>query len=272
MAFRSHVARPFDFRLWSNRILFGLVAAVGVFAVVEWLNGAPADILWAPAQTFVFWALAREIDPDRTLTAHLAGAGAGIWSLLERPSPSALAVGGLVLAARVMVNSTGRRPLTVDLIALAAYATAVSYRRVGWAAGVAIAIAIYVDGRLAEGANTNFTITAGVAALGASVVASAAGAFSVAAVEVRPILVTVAGVLAILTILRPPPEPMSLVDSRMKWRLDLGRLHGARSLVGIVVFAIAILYGAEADRTIPLLGLQVLVLASAEVERLRRHV
>lgn len=272
MAFRTHVGRPFDLRLWSNRIFFALVGVFGLASLVWWLNGAPTDVLWAPAQVFVFWSLAREVDPDRPLTAHLAGIGAGAWSLLERPTPSAFVVGGLILAARVLLNSTGRRPLITDLIVLAAFAAAVSYRRVGWAAGVGIAIAIYVDGRLAEGPNTSFTVTAGVAALGASIVASAAGAFAVAEVEVRPILVTVAGVLAILTILRPPPEPMSLVDSRMKWRLDLGRLHGARSLVGILVFVIAILYGAEADRTIPLLGLQVLILGSSEVERLRRHV
>lgn len=272
MAFRTHIGRPFDLRLWSNRVFFGLVGLFGVVSLVQWLNGAPADVLWAPAQVFVFWALAREIDPDRTLTAHIAGVGAGVWALVEQPTPSAFAVGGLVLAARVLLNSTGRRPLTIDLIGLAAYATAISYRRVGWAAGVAIAIAIYVDGRLAEGANVNFTVTAIVAALGSSVVASAAGAFSVAAVEVRPILVTVAGVLAIITILRAPPEPMTLVDSKMKWRLDLGRLHGARSLVGIIVFVVAILYGEEADRVIPLLGLQALTLISGEVERLRRHV
>lgn len=272
MAFRTHVGRQFDLRLWSNRIFLGLVGLSGLAALVQWLNGAPVEVLWAPAQVFVFWALAREVDPDRTTTAHLAGAGAGLWALIERPTPSAFAVGGLVIAARVLLNSTGRRPLTSDLIVIAAYATAISYRRAGWAAGVAIAIAIYVDGRLADGANVNFTVTAAVAALGASVVASATGAFSVAAVQVRPILVTVAGALAIITILRSPPEPMSLVDSRMKWRLDLGRLHGARSLVGIIVFVTAILYGADADRVIPLLGLQALILISAEVERLRRHV
>ena len=272
MKFRTHVGRPFDLRLWSNRILFLLVAVSAVPAVVLWAEGAPTSVLWTPAHVFVFWALAREIDPDRTLTAHLAGAGAGAWALAQQPTPELLSVGALVLAARVLLNSTVRRPLISDLVVLGVFATAISYTKVGWVGAVALAIAIYVDGRLAEGANTASIVTSAAATLGATLVATAAGAFSVAVVKIEPVLVTAAGLTAILTILRSPPEPWSLVDSRLKWRLDQGRLHGARSLTAVMTFAITILYGADAERAVPLIGLLLVALASAEVERLRRTV
>lgn len=272
MQFRTHVGRPFDLRLWSNRILFLLIGAFLLVATVRWSDGATTAVFWAPVHVFLFWALAREVDPDRTLTAHIAGSGAGAWALVQQPTPELLSVGALVLAARVLLNSTGRRPLITDLVVLGAFATAISYTRVGWVGAVALAIAVYVDGRLAEGPNVASIVTAAAASLGATVVATAAGAFAVAVVEIEPILVTAAGVVAILTILRAPPEPWSLVDSRLKWRLDQGRLHGTRALTAVMVFAVTILYGEDAERAVPLIGLLLLALVSSEVERLRRRV
>ncbi|HEX6946894.1 MAG TPA: hypothetical protein VF246_06055 [Acidimicrobiia bacterium] len=272
MRFRSHVARPFDLGLWSNRILFALIGASAVAALVFWAEGEPLSVFWAPAHVFVFWAIAREVDPDRDLTAHLAGAGAGIWALIGQPTPEILAVGALVLATRVLLNSTGRRPLVSDLVVIGLFASAIAYTRVGWVGAVALAIAVYVDGRLAEGANTASVVTAGAASVGATIVATAANAFDVKVVEVDPVLVTVAGVAAIMMILRAPPEPWSLVDSKLKWRLDQGRLHGSRALLAVTTFAITILHGDEAERATPLIALLVLGLVSSEIERLRRRV
>jgi hypothetical protein len=271
MAFRSHVLRPFDFSLWSNRILFILAGLSSVAALVAWANGASPDVFWAPAHVFVLWALMREIDPDTPLAAHLAGVVGGVWVLLGYPGPGLLAAGGMVVAARVVLNSTGRRPLITDLVVLAVAATVASASRVGWAAGVGLAIAIYVDGRVADGANVPWVVAAGAAALGASLVATAAGAFSVQVVDVRPVLVAVVGLVAMAAILRAPPEPMSLVDSRrFPTRLDRGRLHAARALISVLVFASAILYGAEGERVVPLLVALLVALVSAEVERGRR--
>lgn len=272
MAFRSHVARPFDFRLWSNRILFILVGVFGVAAIITWANGAPAPVLWAPAHVFVAWAMMREIDPDSVVSAPLIAVATGTWVLLDNPAPNLLAAGGIVLAARVTLNSTGRRPLISDLVALGLIATVISSTRVGWVAGVGLAVAIYVDGRLAEGPNPASVATAGLAALGASIVATAAGAFAADPLGLRPVVVVAVGVVAIVTILRSPPEPVSLVDSRIKWRLDLGRLHASRSLVAVLVFVSTLLYGEEAPSAIPLAGMLLIALVSAEVERARRRV
>lgn len=272
MRFRTHVGRPFDLRLWSNRILFILVGVAGLAALLRWAEGAPATVFWSMAHVFVFWAIAREIDPDRELTAHLAGAVAGLWALLGRPTPELLAAGALILATRMVLNSTGRRPLITDLVVMGLFATAIAFTRVGWIGGVALAIGIYVDGRIAEGANTASVVTAAAATIGATVVATAARAFDVKVVTIDPTLVTLAGLTAILTILRAPPDPWSLVDSRMKWRLDQSRLHGARALLAVTTFATTILLGPDALQAIPYIALLVLALGSSEIERLRRRV
>jgi hypothetical protein len=273
MAFRSHVARPFDFSLWSNRMLFILVGLSAAAAVVIWANGGAPEVLWTPAHVFVLWSLMREIDPDTPFTAHLAAVVGGVWVLLGYAGPGLLAAGGMILAARIVLNSTGRRPLITDLVVLAVYATVASTSRVGWVAGVGLAIAIYVDGRVSDGANVPWIVTAGAAALGATLVATAAGAFSVDVVDVRPVLVAVVGLVAMVAILRAPPEPASLVDSRrFPIRLDRGRLHAARALISVLVFAAAILYGSEGERVVPLVVALSVALVSAEVERRRRPI
>jgi hypothetical protein len=270
MAFRSHIGRPFDLTLWSNRLLFLSVTLFGLAAVVAWGNDSPIEVLWAPAHVFVIWALVRELDPDHDWSALLAAALAGVWVLLGYPMVSALAVGGLLLAARLILNSTGRRPLITDLVVVGGYAAAIAFTRVGWVSGFGLAVAILIDARMTEEAGTAGTITAGLAALGATLVATAAGAFPGDAFGVQPMAVTLIGLVALVTILRAPPEPTSLVDSRMKWSLSRDRLHGARSLTGILVFASALLSGGEVDRLVPVVIALVISLMSAEVERLRR--
>lgn len=270
MAFRSHVGRPFDLGLWSNRLLLLSVAGFGVTAGAFWAYGSPIDVLWAPAHFFVTWALVRELDPDHHWSALLAGAGAGVWALAGLPVTSALAVGGLMLAARLVLNSTGRRPLTTDLAGLGVYATAIAFTRVGWVAGFGLAVAIYIDGRLADAPNTASVATAGLAALGTSVVATAAGAFPDHVLDVRPIAVTLVGLVALASIVRPPPEPVSVVDSRMKWRMSRDRLHAARAHTGVLVFASALLSDGQVESLAPVIAALVIILLSAEVERTRR--
>ncbi len=255
---------------WPNRLLFLLMGGFAVAAVVSWAGGASIDTLWAPAHVFVVWALVREIDPDHDWTALMSAAVAGWWVIAGHPTASALAIGGMMLAARLVLNSTGRRPLLTDLVFVGVYATAISFTRVGWVAGFGLAVGIYVDGRIAEGSNPASVAAAVLTGLGTSVVATAAGAFPTQVLEVQPIAVTVVGFVGLLAIIRPPPQPFSRVDSRMRWRMDPDRLHGARALLALLLFASALLSGGEVETLTPVaLGL-VLALAAAEVERLRR--
>lgn len=271
MAFRSHLGRPFDLTLWSNRLLFLLAALFGVASLVIWANGGEVEVWWAPVHVLVIWGLVRELDPDHNGSALLAGAAAGAWVLLGYPAVSIFAVGGLLLAARLVLNSTGRRPLITDLAVVGGYAAAISFTRVGWVAGFGLAVAIYIDAHLAEGANTVGVVTAGLAAIGATLVATATGAFSAEPPGLQPLAVTLIGVVALAAIVRSPPDPSSLVDSRMKWKLSRDRLHSARSLTGVLVFVSALLSGGEADRLVPVTTALVVSLMAAEVEQVRRR-
>lgn len=265
------MARPFDFSLWSNRIPFALAALVAAAAGYRWADGAPDGMMWAPVHALVLWSLAREVDPDRYLTAHLAAAGAGVWVLSGRPGPELLAAAALILATRLVLNSTGRRPVSTDLVVLGILAAAVSFTRVGWVAAVALAVAIYADARLAGSPDLAPVLTASAAVVGATLVATATRAFSVPVVRVEPWVVAAAGVAAILALLRTPPEPWSVVDARAAWRMEQGRLHGARALLAVAAFLMALLHGQDAVRDVPLVGLLLLAVISSEVERSRRR-
>lgn len=269
MAFRSHVGRRLDLRLVSNRLAVALTLAAGLAAVVFWFLEDRSEVLWAPVHAFAVWSLVREIDPDHDWTALAAAVLAAVWALAATPM-STLALVGLALSARLVLNSIGRRPLGTDLAVLAATATVISVTAVGWVGGFGLTVAIYIDERRAKEHNTTALFAAGAGALGTAVVASLAGAFPRQLPPVRPLLVAAAGVLALLTVVREPEVPISQVDARSKEFLELGRLHASRGLIGVLVFVIALLSGIDQAGVIPLLLILALVLASNEVERIAR--
>jgi hypothetical protein len=267
MAFRSHVFRSFDLRLLSNRLLFGMLGALSIGAAYLWLTGEPVSILWAVPQAFLLWAITREIDPDNDWTALVAGAGAGAWVLSGRAWAPALALVGFLMAARLVVNTTGRRPLTTDLIGVAALATAISHTSTGWVAGVGVALAIYIDDRMNETQSNVAVVTAVVAAVGSSVVATLTEALPDRTPVIDPVVVGVLGVLALVAVLRTPPVPISVGDSRRKAPLSPERLHAGRSLTGALAFVAGALAGPDGPMLYPLAFAMTLALISAELRR-----
>jgi hypothetical protein len=267
MAFRSHVTRPFDLSLRSNRLMFGLAGTAGAVALYLWMSGESFEVMLAPGHVLAGWALVRELDPDHQWPALTAGAMAGAWVLLGQPAVSVLAILGLLVAARLVVNTTGRRPLTSDLVGVALVAALISHTQGGWVAGSGLAVAIYIDDRVAESSNQKAVVSAAVAALGASVVATAARVFPSRVPDLEPLPVTVIGVVALALLIRQPPEPTSLVDSRIKTPIVLERLHSGRALVGILVFVASILVGPKVAGLAPVLAALILVLIASEVER-----
>ncbi|MEA1902169.1 MAG: hypothetical protein U9N56_01430, partial [Actinomycetota bacterium] len=139
MSFRSHVARPMNMSLPSNRLIVGLSAVAGLAGVAIWLIEGSTTALWAPVHTFLAWALVREIDPDHQSAAIAAGIASGLWILAGLDAVGVLMVGALMVAARLVTNSTGRRPLIPDLILIGIFATAVSFTTAGWIAGFGLA-------------------------------------------------------------------------------------------------------------------------------------
>lgn len=271
MAFRSHVGRGLDLGIWSNRAILGLslIAAVaGVVATVIF-DGTPWLAVQAGLVTFLVWALTRELDPDRDSTALIAAALAGVWAILGLPV-DLLAIGGLVIGARLVAETTGRRPLRTDLFAIAVGAIAISFTPLGFVAGFGIAIAIYVDSRMSDEHNRDALIAALVAATGSAVMVSLSGAFPTQLPPLQPPFVLAVAALTLVAVLREPPPPTSVVDSRRGNLLSGNRIHASRILVGGLTVAGALVAGPEASALAPVAAALALSLASSEAVRITR--
>jgi hypothetical protein len=271
MAFRSHVTRPINLSLWSNRLIVGLTALAALAAATVMVTSAITDVWVAPLHVFLTWALVREVDPDHEWTALLAALFAGIWVLAGQEVVSGMALLALMIAARLVLNSTGRRPLVTDLIGVAALASAAAYTSAGWVAGFGIALAIYIDDRIAGDHRTASIVAAAAAALGASAVVTLTSALPETIPEVRPLLNVLVGVIALAGIIREPVDPVSITDSRARRLLERRRLHASRTLLGVLLFLSALLMGPAAIGLIPALAGYALALLSGEWDRRRRH-
>lgn len=271
MAFRSHVMRSLDMSRPSNLLIVGLVVVAAVSAAfVVWTYGE-SEVLLAPVYTFVSWALVREIDPDHEASAIIAAFAAGSWVVAGLDASGLAFTAGLVVATRLVVNSTGRRPLPTDLGGVVVIAAALSFSAIGWVSGFAIAIAIYVDDRMADWQKAMSVAAAAAAASAASVIATLASVFPERTPAVIPELVAAIGLLGLIAFAREPETPASLVDSRRKTPMMAGRLHAARGLAGVATFAAVILAGQAGAALAPAGIALALSLASNELERIRRR-
>lgn len=271
MNFRTHLGRPFDFRHWSNLVLLGLVLVTAIAAAVLWLNGEPGAIAMTPVYAFLVWGVLREIDPDHDWTALVAAAVTAVWSLSGGPITSALALAGLMVAARIITSTTGRRPLLTDLAAVSVFGIVMGFSLEGWVAGFGIALAIYLDDRL-SGDNRLPAIGASVlTAIGTTVVANLIGAFPERLPDIIPGVAAAAVVAALALLVREPAEPISQVDARHAAFMDPVRLHMSRSVVGILVFAMAVLGGLESEGLIVIIGALGLAVVANEIELIRRR-
>jgi hypothetical protein len=267
--FRSHIGRPIDLSLRSNQLIAALTLLVAVAGVVLWWSGESSDAWLAPIHTFIFWALVRELDPDRHWTALLAAALAGVWVLLGYEMVGAFALGGLLLAGRLVLNPVGLRPLNTDLAAMAIAATVVSFTPAGWVAGSGIAVALYIDARFAGETRRAPLFAAVGAALGASVLATVTDALPQNIPAVNPLIVSVLGLMALVIVIRDPLPVLSTVDHSTEKLMDTGRLHATRVLVVVLVFIASVLAGESATALIPIVITIALVLISEEVKRVR---
>lgn len=272
MRFRTHIGRPMNLTLTSNRLVIGLIVFAAIAALAVMVTSGITDVWAAPVHTFLTWAFVREVDPDHDWTALGAGFFAGLWVIAGQEVMSALALLGVMVAARLVLNSTGRRPLPTDLIFLAMLASAIAFTPEGWIAGFGLALAIYVDERLAGLAKPSAVIAASLAALGASAVATLTNAIPETLPDMRPLFALIVGVIALMAIMREPVEPLSITDSRDRRLLEVRRLHAARSLVGVVLFLAVLLMGLDSVGLLPAVSGLVLALAAGERDRMARRV
>jgi hypothetical protein len=230
--------------------------------------------LWLPVlaagATFFTWALGRELDPDRHVTALIAAVPAAALSLIGL-GVAILATVAVMMSARLVVASTGRRPLPTDLAGMVVLAGAASFTPLGWVAGFGLAVAIYLDDRMEGEHNRQAVVAAICAAVAASVVATLTDALPAALPEVRPILTLALGVLALIAVSRDPVAPTSFVDSRRnKTLLVPARLHAARALVGMVLFVGCLLDPAGTGTLATMSFTLALALGADSIERIRR--
>ena len=212
-------------------MILGLAVATAVVSLVAVLNGSAADTLLAPVYLLVMWALVRELDPDHETSAILTGVATAVWVLAGLDTEAWLGAGALVIAARLVSNSTGRRPLRTDLVAIGIGAVAISSTIAGWIGALGIAIAIYINDRLDSEQDSINAIAAALTALGASLVAVARGVFTGTNIDPEPQVVIAVGILALIAVVREPETPHSLVDARRKTPLEPRRLYNTRVLV-----------------------------------------
>lgn len=270
MQFRSHVLRPIDPESPWNRAVLAVTFVAGIIGAYLTLAEDAETFLAIEAggTAFLSWALARELDPDRQVPAVVLSVMGGAWALLG-PATAILPFTALLMAARLVVGTTGRRPLGTDLAGLAVVATVVSFTPLGWVMGFGLAVAIYVDDRMADAPNRAALLASPAAAVGSSVVASLSGAFRTMP-TVDPVVVGALGVLALIAVLREPLEPVSFVDSRTKKFIRRDRLQAGRVLAAILVFFGAVVSGANAPAVVPMTLVVATALASSEMERLQR--
>ena len=271
MQFRSHLGRDIDIRHTPNVLIVAITLLAGAIAGIAWLNDGPAEAMFfAPAYAFVTWALLREIDPDHNWTALVSAVIAGGWILTGGAQVSVLALGILIVAARIVTESTGRRPLVTDLVAVLLAALA-GYTVEGWVAAFGLAIALYLDDRFTETSRpVQIWVSAGLAAA-ATLVATLTGAFPETLPRVDPILALSSGALALILVVRDPAEPITQVDARHKAFLRQDRLHSSRSLIGVLVFAMSLVTGDDAAGMVPPLAALFIIVISNEVELVRRR-
>ena len=263
--------RPIDPESPWNRAVLVMSAVVGLVGAYLTLfqDGAPLLAIEAGGTAFLSWALARELDPDRQVPALVLSVIGGTLSLLGQAT-AILPFTALLMSARLVVETTGRRPLPTDLAGLAVVASLVSFTPLGWVMGFGLAVAIYVDDRMAEESNRTALLAALGAAIGSSVVASLSMAFPRTVPTVDPIVTAALGILAVIAVLREPLEPVSFVDSRTKKFLRRDRVQASRALTAILVFVGVLVSGAIAPAVVPMALVVASALASNEVERLQR--
>jgi hypothetical protein len=172
---KSGIGRPLDLTYPSNVFVLAVTPAVGALAgLIKLLIGdgfgeAVRNGFFASGTAFLAWAIGREIDPDRPLSAGIAAVAAP--ALLPIGDPSLAALFAVLLAARILVRSTGLAPGPVDLLVVVGAAAYVATRRGGLPVALVLAVAVAADRALPGGARVRSAV-GGLAAASAAVAAA----------------------------------------------------------------------------------------------------
>ncbi len=241
------LGRPIDLRYPSNRFIVAVAVISSIvaytFADVEPVGAA----ITVGGSAFLAWAITREIDPDRTLSAAIAGPGAaalGWWAHIQSTPISLGTVYLVLISVRVIIRSTGRPPTGLDLGLHLAIVAWLSTGPHAWLAALVLAVAIVRDTRLpdpAPGVNLWWGAGIGVVATLVAGVASAQADWAIPDATGAALLV--AGVIGTAVIVRP--QPVTSTSDADRRPLDPGRLSMARFTAGSGAVLVALVGGAS---------------------------
>lgn len=263
----THLQRGFDLSLSSNRYLV-IASTVAGMATFAWRASLDPVTTAAGAgfntamSAFLSWVLARELDPDRPVTAA--------WALLGGATAAVfLGAGGLLpiyllaMAARLLARTTGLPPTTPDLLVNAVVAAVAARQTAGWAVGLAFAFALARDAGLPDPAPRRQLVWSLAVAAAVTAVATWQGLDS-SAPPAPAISIALAGLIAGWTL--PVESPNSVADLTL-FPLDGRRLRTARRTV-LAALALAALTGGG-EGLIPLAPGWLALLATGVFSRLR---
>lgn len=256
------LGRPIDLTNASNQWAVGISVLAGLTQGALLLLGDGDGNLILPAMVsisvFLAWAIARELDPDRTMTAVLAMAiAAPIILVAGGPTPAVAAAA--LLGVRVIAGTVGRSLTLLDVAVMAAAGIYSGIRVESWPIAILIAVVLFLDGRRHSRAWAIFTVAG--AALVALIVANGPTPLIDISVVAQMVAVGVAMFVSI---------PVRKVDSRSDSNgilLSAGRITIARVSLGSALAAGVFLSGGNIGPTAPALAALVAAALSQVVSR-----
>ncbi len=152
----SGIGRNIDPHYPSNLFVL-VVSPLAGLAWMIWKLASEGDwsvavgrALVAGMATFLAWAIARELDPDRPWTAGVAAVLAAV--VIGAGVPSLLVSGAILMTVRVVTRSTGVAPRVTDLVVVGAFGVVVGASDPGLSAAVLLGAALVIDRILPGGA------------------------------------------------------------------------------------------------------------------------
>lgn len=226
----------------------------------------PASAMVQSAMTvFLVWALIRELSPDHPDHALWGAAIAGAASIYTGATALA-ALAGLMLAARIVVRSTGLPPKLTDIVAVGVFMGVFARTPPAWAAGLAVAAAIAVDTNLPRPAVSWNVWLAGAVGVAVTITAVVSEALKTDWSLPGWFTLALAAVVLAATFGIAVGPPVSLDDRG--GTIEIERLRAARNLVAFALILGTVAGGAiHAEATWPAW----IALLGASLTSLRRH-
>jgi hypothetical protein len=232
------LGRAIDLRNPSNRFMVA-VALVSSTVAYTFADAEPVKAaITVGGSAFFGWALAREIDPDRALSAAISGPAAaalGWWAHIQETPVSLGTLYLLMVAVRVVIRSTGVPPTRLDLGLHLAIVTWLSAGSHAWPAALVMAVALVRDTRLPDPApSENLWWGAGIGVAATLVAGVASDPTAWVFPDATGAALLVAGVIGTAVVVRPQPVT-AVSDARREpldpLRLSLGRLAAGTGAV-----------------------------------------